>query len=220
VVGQVAEPVLEVVGVRLDGGGRPLDRRQVRQPPFDLRDGAWSSPSMVHDSSPESGISARCTRMDTTATGDGQGTPIHQAPGEPSAPRPGHPWTPLLWPQITELTTLALGGWIIDRLPRRTIVLGTDAARALLLLALGVHAPPSSTRASPGGARRRLRRAHRAVPPRLVAYLPELVQHYRVAAANSLLAVSNARPPWWQARRSAPPWSASAPLPPRYAWTR
>ena len=43
---------------------------------------------------------------------------------------------PLPKPQITELATLGLGGWIIDRLPRRTIVLGTDAGRALLLLTL------------------------------------------------------------------------------------
>src|SRR6266508_3905123 len=35
---------------------------------------------------------------------------------------------------LAELATLGLGGWIIDRLPRRTTVLGTDAGRALLVL--------------------------------------------------------------------------------------
>src|SRR6266540_6995515 len=91
---------------------------------------------------------------------------------------------------LAELATLALGGWSIDRLPRRSTVLGADAGRAPLLLGMApaLHQPP------PVPALALLVIAYGVLTalfrPALVAYLPELVQSDRLASANSLLAVS------------------------------
>lgn len=92
---------------------------------------------------------------------------------------------------LAELATFGLGGWIIDRIPRRTTVLITDAARALLLflLALALHRPPPVTVLTllvvAYGVLTALFR------PALVAYVPEVVERERLAAANSLLALSS-----------------------------
>jgi hypothetical protein len=120
---------------------------------------------------------------------------------------------------LAELATLALGGWIIDRLPRRSIVLGTDAGRAVLLLALAaaLHQPP------PVAALALLIVAYGVLTalfrPALVAYLPELVQHKGLPRPTGCSRCP-CRRPWCLARRSAPVWSDWAPLPPRCAWTR
>jgi len=92
---------------------------------------------------------------------------------------------------LAELLTLGLGGWIIDRLPRRTTVLAADAGRALLLLGLAaaLHRPP------PVAALALLVIAFGVLTalfrPALIAYVPEVVQRERLAAANSLLALSS-----------------------------
>jgi MFS family permease len=91
---------------------------------------------------------------------------------------------------MAELATLALGGWIVDRLRRRSIVLAADAGRALLLLGLAaaLHRPP------PVPALAALIVGYGVLTalfrPALVAYLPELVQSQRLAVANSLLVLS------------------------------
>ena len=91
---------------------------------------------------------------------------------------------------LAELATLGLGGWIIDRLPRRTTVLVTDAGRALLLLGLAavLHRPP------PLLALVLLVVAYGVLTalfrPAIVAYVPEVVRRERLAAANSMLALS------------------------------
>ncbi len=91
---------------------------------------------------------------------------------------------------LAELATLGLGGWIIDRLPRRTTVLGTDAGRALLLLGLAaaLHRPP------PLLALVLLVIAYGVLTalfrPAIIAYVPEVVERERLAAANSMLALS------------------------------
>src|SRR6266542_1530354 len=47
---------------------------------------------------------------------------------------------------LVELVVLGAGGWIIDRVPRRTTVLAADAARGvvLLVLATALHRPAST----------------------------------------------------------------------------
>jgi MFS family permease len=91
---------------------------------------------------------------------------------------------------LAELVALGLGGWIVDRVPRRTTVLVTDAARGALLLALAatLHRPESTiTLALLVAAFGLLTGMFR---PALLAYVPEVVQRDRLAAANSLLALS------------------------------
>jgi MFS family permease len=91
---------------------------------------------------------------------------------------------------LAELLTLGLGGWIIDRLPRRATVLGTDTGRALLLLGLAtaLHRPP------PVLALALLVIAYGVLTalfrPALFAYVPEIVHRERLAAANSMFALS------------------------------
>jgi Major Facilitator Superfamily len=91
---------------------------------------------------------------------------------------------------VGELAALALGGWIVDRLRRRTVVLAADVGRALVLAALAVT----------------LTRNHRPLPlmlelaafglltgifrPALVAWVPELVTRTALPAANSALTIS------------------------------
>jgi MFS family permease len=92
---------------------------------------------------------------------------------------------------LAELATLGLGGWIIDRVPRRTTVLGADLGRALLLfgLAAALHRPP------PVALLALLVIAYGVLTalfrPALVAYVPEVVRRDRLATANSLLALSS-----------------------------
>ncbi|HEX8928429.1 MAG TPA: MFS transporter, partial [Actinomycetota bacterium] len=91
---------------------------------------------------------------------------------------------------LAELMSLGLGGWIIDRVPRRTTVLITDALRGFLLLALAaeLHRPVSvATLALLVAAFGLLTGLFR---PALLAYVPEVVARERLAAANSLLALS------------------------------
>jgi MFS family permease len=91
---------------------------------------------------------------------------------------------------LAELVSLGLGGWIVDRIPRRTTVLITDALRGLLLLALAaeLHQPVSvATLALLVAAFGLLTGLFR---PALLAYVPEVVARERLAAANSLLALS------------------------------
>jgi MFS family permease len=91
---------------------------------------------------------------------------------------------------LAELAALGLGGWIIDRLRRRTTVLATDAGRALLLfgLAQALHRPPPvlllALLVIAYGVLTALFR------PALIAYVPEVVERRQLAAANSLLALS------------------------------
>jgi MFS family permease len=91
---------------------------------------------------------------------------------------------------LAELATLALGGWIVDRLPRRTTVLAADVGRALLLLGLAaaLHRPPPMPTLVlllvGYGVLTALFR------PALVAYIPQVVHRDRLAAANALLALS------------------------------
>jgi MFS family permease len=91
---------------------------------------------------------------------------------------------------LGELAALALGGWIVDRLRRRTIVVAADAGRALVLGALAVT----------------LTGDHRALPlmlelavfglltgafrPALAAWVPELVPQPELPAANSAITIS------------------------------
>jgi MFS transporter, DHA3 family, tetracycline resistance protein len=91
---------------------------------------------------------------------------------------------------LAELVSLGLGGWIVDRVPRRTTVLITDALRGFLLLALAaeLHRPVSvATLALLVAAFGLLTGLFR---PALLAYVPEVVARERLAAANSLLALS------------------------------
>jgi DHA3 family tetracycline resistance protein-like MFS transporter len=91
---------------------------------------------------------------------------------------------------LAELVALGLGGWIVDRVPRRTTVLVADAVRGviLLLLAAALHRPESTvTLALLVAAFGLLTGMFR---PALLAYVPEVVERDRLAAANSLLALS------------------------------
>jgi MFS family permease len=91
---------------------------------------------------------------------------------------------------LAELVALGAGGWIIDRVPRRTTVLLTDGLRGLvlLLLAAELHRPvsiPMLTLLVAGfGLLTGLFR------PALLALVPEVVQRERLRAANSLLVLS------------------------------
>jgi MFS family permease len=90
-----------------------------------------------------------------------------------------------------ELAALALAGGIVDRVPRRTVVLGSDAVRALVLLAL---AATLESGAGHEAALAGLVAAYGLLTglfrPALIAYLPEVVQPSRLAAANAAIAVS------------------------------
>jgi MFS family permease len=92
---------------------------------------------------------------------------------------------------LAELAALGLGGWIIDRLPRRTTVLIADGGRSLLLfgLAAALHRPPPILALAllviAFGVLTALFR------PALVAYVPEVVPRERLTAANSLLSLSS-----------------------------
>lgn len=91
---------------------------------------------------------------------------------------------------LAELVALGLGGWIVDRVPRRTTVLAADAVRGLLLLGLAaaLHRPASTiTLALLVAAFGLLTGLFR---PALVAYVPEVVEREGLPAANSLLALS------------------------------
>ena len=91
---------------------------------------------------------------------------------------------------VAELVALGLGGWIVDRIPRRTSVLAADAVRGVILLALAaaLHRPVSVTvlalLVAAFGLLTGLFR------PALLAYVPEVVERERLAPANSLLALS------------------------------
>lgn len=92
---------------------------------------------------------------------------------------------------LAELAVLGLGGWIIDRLSRRTTILIADGGRSLLLfgLAAALYRPP------PILALALLVIAYGVLTalfrPALVAYVPEVVPRERLAAANSLLSLSS-----------------------------
>ena len=91
---------------------------------------------------------------------------------------------------LAEVATLGVGGFIIDRLSRRTIILAADASRGLLLFALAatLHRPPSTLVLA------LLLVAYGVLtalfPPALTAYIPEIVQRDRLAAANALYYIS------------------------------
>src|SRR6266536_1502758 len=91
---------------------------------------------------------------------------------------------------LVELVVLGGGGWIIDRVPRRTTVLVADGVRGVVLLALAsaLHQPVSTpTLALLVAAFGLLTGLFR---PALLAFVPEVVQRERLAAANSLLVLS------------------------------
>jgi MFS family permease len=91
---------------------------------------------------------------------------------------------------LAELVVLGTGGWVIDRVPRRSLLIVTDAMRGLVLLVLAtvLHQPASTgvlaTLVAAFGILTGLFR------PTLVAFLPEIVPREQLAAANSMLAVS------------------------------
>jgi MFS family permease len=91
---------------------------------------------------------------------------------------------------IAEVATLGLVGFLVDRLRRRTVVLATDAGRALVLFALGatLHRPPpvlslAALMAAYGVLTALFR-------PAFAAYIPELVPPDRLTAANALYGIS------------------------------
>src|SRR6266540_2036444 len=91
---------------------------------------------------------------------------------------------------LVELVVLGAGGWIIDRVPRRTTVLAADAARGvvLLVLATALHRPASTlTLALLVSAFGFLTALFR---PAFLAYVPEVVRREQLPAANSLLGLS------------------------------
>ena len=91
---------------------------------------------------------------------------------------------------LAQLVALGLGGWIIDRVPRRTTMLAADAARGLLLfgLAATLHRPaPAATLAVLIAA---FGFATGLFQPALLAYVPEVVPRERLATANSMFALS------------------------------
>src|SRR6266496_4035265 len=91
---------------------------------------------------------------------------------------------------LVELVVLGGGGWIIDRVPRRTTVLVADGVRGVVLLALAsaLHQPVSTpTLALLVAAFGLLTGLFR---PALLAFVPEVVQRERLPAANSLLGLS------------------------------
>ncbi len=92
---------------------------------------------------------------------------------------------------LAELATLLTAGWVVDRVPRRTLVLGADLGRGLLLFGLAAAVGGGSGAAFPLavliGAYGVLTSLFR---PTLVAFLPELVSRSRLQAANSLIAGS------------------------------
>jgi MFS transporter, DHA3 family, tetracycline resistance protein len=91
---------------------------------------------------------------------------------------------------LVELVVLGGGGWIIDRVPRRTTVLVADGVRGVILLALAsaLHQPISTpTLALLVAAFGLLTGLFR---PALLAFVPEVVQRERLPAANSLLGLS------------------------------
>jgi MFS family permease len=89
-----------------------------------------------------------------------------------------------------ELATLLLGGWIVDRLPRRNLVAATDTVRALVLagMALLLHRPapviPLAALMVMFGAATALFR------PALAAYIPEVAPQGRLQAANAWFGLS------------------------------
>lgn len=91
---------------------------------------------------------------------------------------------------LVELVVLGAGGWLIDRIPRRTTVLVADAARALVLLALAaeLHRPASVPMLALLVAAFGLLTG--MFRPALLAFVPEVVRRERLAAANSLLGLS------------------------------
>jgi MFS family permease len=91
---------------------------------------------------------------------------------------------------LAELVVLGLGGWIIDRAPRRTTMLATDAVRCLLLFGLAstMHQRPPVMALAVLIALYGL--ATGLFRPTLPAYIPEVVERERLAAANSLLGIS------------------------------
>jgi MFS family permease len=91
---------------------------------------------------------------------------------------------------LVELVALGAGGWIIDRVPRRTTVLVADAVRGLVLLALAaaLHQPVSTPMLTLLVAAFGLLTG--LFRPALLAFVPEVVRRERLAAANSLLVLS------------------------------
>src|SRR6266540_1096204 len=73
---------------------------------------------------------------------------------------------------LVELVVLGAGGWIIDRVPRRTTVLAADAARGVALLVPAFGFLTALFR------------------PAFLAYVPEVVRREQLPAANSLLGLS------------------------------
>jgi MFS family permease len=89
-----------------------------------------------------------------------------------------------------ELAALALAGWIVDRIPRRTIVLVADAARGVVLLALAaaLRRPDDvawlALLVAVYGLLTGLFR------PALIAFVPEVVRRDRLPSANAAIALS------------------------------
>jgi MFS family permease len=91
---------------------------------------------------------------------------------------------------LAELAALGLGGWIVDRTPRRAIMLASDALRCLLLVGLAITlrqpapiAPLAMLLAAYGIATGLFR-------PALLSYIPEIIERDRLAAANALFTIS------------------------------
>jgi len=91
---------------------------------------------------------------------------------------------------LAELAALALGGWIVDRVPRRTTVLVADAGRGLVLLGLAAALQAPGSTAAPALLVAAFGLLTGLFRPALIAYVPEVVERERLRAANSLLALS------------------------------
>jgi MFS family permease len=101
----------------------------------------------------------------------------------------------LLAARVTaEVATLGLSGWLLDRLPRRTVILAADTGRALVLFALAAalhHAPSVPVVVVLLVAYGSLTALFRVA---LAVYLPQLLQPDQLQAANALY-LSPCKPP-------------------------
>jgi MFS family permease len=91
---------------------------------------------------------------------------------------------------LAELVALVLAGSIVDRLPRRTIVLAADAGRAVILFGLAAEMDRGGQGAWLTAFAAGYGFLSGLFRPALVAYLPEVTGRSNLTAANSLLALS------------------------------
>jgi MFS family permease len=91
---------------------------------------------------------------------------------------------------VAELIALGLTGWIVDRLPRRTILLAADGGRALILFGLAASMHGGERGVWLGVLMTGYGLLAGLFRPTLVAYLPEVTDRSNLTAANALVALS------------------------------